>query len=317
MAHSQETLARRNVWVLVAAQAILGAQMPISFTLGGLSGQMLAGHPCFATLPISVIVLTTMFTAPAISSLMQRMGRKTGFFLGAFAGAMGGLLSAWGLIQGSFTLFLLGSMGTGVYMAAQGFYRFAATDLASPEFRPRAISWVMAGGLLSAIVGPQLVKLTDTALDPVPFAGAYIAIAVLNVVGAVLFLFLHTPPAQSKEEIAGGRSRGELLRDPRIFVAMICAMVSYSLMNLVMTSTPLAVVGCGFTTDNAADVVSAHVFAMFAPSFITGHLINRFGVERIVATGLVILAAAGGVALAGVNLTNFFGALVLLGIGWN
>ncbi|MEO1550205.1 MAG: MFS transporter [Pseudomonadota bacterium] len=313
----QDAKARRNVWVLVAAQAVLGAQMPISFTLGGLSGQMLAGHPCFATLPISIIVLTTMFAAPAISSLMQHFGRKAGFYLGAFAGAMGGLLSAWGLIQGSFALFLLGSVGTGIYMAAQGFYRFAATDLASPEFQPKAISWVMAGGLASAIIGPQLVKLTDTALDPIPFAGAYLAITGLNVVGAVLFAFLRTPPPQSREEIAGGRTRREMLRDPRIVVAMVCAMVSYALMNLVMTSTPLAVVGCGFTTDNAADVVSAHVFAMFAPSFVTGHLINRFGVERIIALGLVILAAAGGVALAGVDLFNFFGALILLGFGWN
>ncbi|MEL7181085.1 MAG: MFS transporter, partial [Pseudomonadota bacterium] len=171
----------------------------------------------------------------------------------------------------------------------------------------------------SAIVGPQLNKLVSDAFV-VPFLGTYLAIIVLNLVGMMLFLWLDLPKGSRSEPQAQpvkGRTRLELLRDPRILVAIICAMVSYSLMNLVMTSTPLAVVGCGFTTDDANDIVSAHVLAMFAPSFFTGHLIARFGVERILSLGLIILAIAGGIALSGVELTNFYLALILLGLGWN
>ncbi len=311
--------ARRNVTVLVLAQAILGAQMPMIFVIGGLAGGQLASNPCLATLPISFIVFGSMTTAPWLSPLMQRNGRRFGFFLGAFAGAMGALISAYGLYTSSFFTLLAGSYLTGIYMSAQGFYRFAATDTASEAFRPKAISYVMAGGLLSAIVGPQLNKLVQDAFV-VPFLGTYLAVAALNLVGMLLFLWLDLPKgtkSEPKTTTVKGRTRGELLRDPRIIVAIIVGMVSYALMNLVMTSTPLAVVGCGFTTNNANDIVSAHVLAMFAPSFFTGHLIARFGVERIMSAGLALLAAAGIVALSGVELTNFFAALILLGLGWN
>ena len=319
MTYTDDTRARRNVTVLVLAQAILGAQLPMIFVIGGLAGGQLASNICLATLPISFIVFGSMTTAPWLSPLMQRNGRKFGFFLGAFAGAVGALVSAYGLYTSSFMTLLAGSYLTGIYMSAQGFYRFSATDTASEEFRPKAISYVMAGGLLSAIVGPQLNKLVQDAFV-VPFMGTYLAIVVLNLVGMILFLWLDLPKgSKSEPEVIQkkGRTRIELLRDPRVVVAVIVAMVSYSLMNLVMTSTPLAVVGCGFTTNNANDIVSAHVLAMFAPSFFTGHLIARFGVEHIMAIGLAILAAAGMVALSGVALPNFFVALVLLGFGWN
>ena len=314
-----DTRARRNVTVLVLAQAILGAQMPMIFVVGGLAGVQLAANPCFATLPISMIIFGSMTTAPWISPLMQRHGRRFGFMIATVAAAFGAAISAYGLYVGSFFILLCGSYLTGIYMSAQGFYRFAATDVASDDFRPKAISYVMAGGLLSAIIGPQLNKLVQDAYV-VPFLGTYLAIVVLNLAGMFLFLWLDLPKgtrAEPQVQTAAGRSRMELLRDPRILVAMICAMVSYSLMNLVMTSTPLAVVGCGFTTNNANDIVSAHVLAMFAPSFVTGHLIARFGVEKIMAAGLAILGLAGGVGLAGVEIENFYAALVLLGIGWN
>ncbi len=320
MTYTDDTRAKRNVAVLVMAQAILGAQMPMIFVIGGLAGGMLASNVCLATLPISFIVFGSMTTAPWLSPLMQRNGRRFGFFLGAFAGAMGALIAAYGLYAESFAILLAGSYLTGIYMSAQGFYRFAATDTASDEFRPKAISYVMAGGLLSAIVGPQLNKLVQDAFV-VPFMGTYLAVAALNLVGMLLFLWLDLPKGSRSEpkveNAVIGRSRGELLRDPRIVVSIIVGMVSYALMNLVMTSTPLAVVGCGFTTNNANDIVSAHVLAMFAPSFFTGHLIARFGVERIMSAGLAFLAAAGIVALSGVELTNFFAALILLGLGWN
>jgi len=323
MSDTTDSRATRNVTVLVLAQAILGAQMPLIFTIGGLAGTSLATNLCFATLPISLIVLGSMTSATPLSWFMQRYGRRAGFAVGAVGGAMGGAVCAYGLFQASFPIFLLGSFFTGTYMSAQGFYRFAAADTASDDFRPKAISYVMAGGLASAIIGPQLVKLSNGMIDSPSalvssFAGAYLLVVVLNLVGGLLFLFLDIPkPPAPTGDTPRGRTRWELLTTPRIAVAVICATVSYALMNLVMTSTPLAVVGCGFEKSNAADVVTAHVLAMFAPSFFTGHLIARFGVERIVATGLVILAASGAVALSGVALEQFFVALILLGLGWN
>ncbi|MGH1354444.1 MAG: MFS transporter [Thalassovita sp.] len=309
--------AKRNVIILVLAQAVLGAQMPMIFTIGGLAGQALATNLCFATLPISLIVLGSMLAATPISWAMQRFGRRTGFFIGAISGALGGAVGAYGLYIASFPIFLLGSLITGVYMSAQGFYRFAAADTASDAFRPKAISYVMAGGLASAIIGPQLVKVTVDAMV-IPFVGTYLAVIGVNIIGSLLFFFLDIPtPEAPAADAPKGRSRWELITTPRILVAVICGMVSYALMNLVMTSTPLAVVGCGFETDTAANVVSAHVLAMFVPSFFTGHLIARFGVEKVIALGLVILAGAGAVALQGVDLENFFIALILLGVGWN
>lgn len=315
--HHDDTSARRNVIVLVMAQALLGAQMPMLFVVGGLAGLMIAPSPALATLPISLIVFGSMTTAPWISPLMQKYGRPVGFYIGAAGGGIGAAIAAYGLWIDSFGIFLLGSYFSGIYMSAQGFYRFAATDTASPAYKPKAISYVMAGGLLSALIGPQLVKASSEA-TVIPFLGTYAFIIAINLLGSVLFAFLQLPkPEPRTADSPRGRTRAELLRDPKIVVAMICGAVSYSLMNLMMTSTPLAVVGCGFTTGNAADVVSAHVIAMFAPSFFTGHLIARFGASKIVATGLLLLAAAGAVAMTGVELFQFFGALVLLGLGWN
>ncbi|TRW97779.1 MFS transporter [Paracoccus sp. M683] len=309
--------ARRNVAVLVAAQAVLGAQLPVNFIIGGLAGQMLAPNPCIATLPISMIILGSALAARPLSGFMQRHGRRAGFLLAVLAAALGATIQAAGLWVGSFWLFMSGALLTGVYMSAQGFFRFAATDTATPDFAPRAISWVMAGGLIAAITGPALVRWTND-ITAVPFLATYAAVIGLNLLGPILFAFLDIPrPTAPDAGAPQGRPLSEILRTPTIIVAMICAMVSYALMNLVMTSTPLAVVGCGFTPSNAADIVSAHVLAMYAPSFFTGPLINRFGPERIVGIGLAILAVAGGVALSGVELGHFFATLILLGLGWN
>ncbi|MBM3613713.1 MAG: MFS transporter, partial [Alphaproteobacteria bacterium] len=309
--------ARRNVAVLVVAQALLGAQMPMMFTIAGLAGQTLAANPCWATLPITAMVLGSMLAANPLSALMQRFGRRAGFVAGALGGMAGAITGAAGLALASFPLFVAGALLSGIYMSAQGFYRFAAADTASEAFRPKAISWVMAGGLLSAVVGPQLVKVTAEAMV-VPFLGTYLAVVALNLAGIGLFAALDIPrPARPTPGSDAGRSRLALLRTPEIAVAVICATVSYALMNLVMTSSPLAVVGCGFSTADAADVVTGHVLAMYAPSFVTGHIIARFGAPRVVGVGLAILAGAGAVALMGVEFEHFFVALVLLGIGWN
>jgi len=289
----------------------------------GILGEQYAGHllaedKALATLPISLIVMGAMVSAPVMAAIMARWGRRTGFLVAATAGAAGGAICAQAILWHSFPMFLAGAFVTGTYMAGHNFYRFAAADLASRDFRPKAISWVMVGGLLSAFRGPQLVVWFKDALEPVPFAGAYRAIIFLNLAGALPMLLLDIPtPPRGPRGHRAGRAWGEILGQPRVVVAMLCAMASYALMNLVMTSTPLAMVQCGFHTDDAAGVVRAHVLAMFAPSFFTGKLIARFRSPRIIAVGLCILMSGALVALSGIELINFTVALVLIGIGWN
>lgn len=307
----------RNVAVLVLAQALLGAQMSMIFIVGGLAGKMLAPHPGLATAPISLIVLGSALSAQPMARFMQARGRRAGFILATLAGALGAAGAAWGLYSGHFGIFLAGSALTGIYMAAQGFYRFAATDTAPEAFQPKAISYVMAGGLAAALIGPELVRQTAN-LTAVPFLATYAAVIGLNALGPLLFSFLDIPrPERPGPDHDHGRPMREILREPVIIVAMICAMVSYALMNLVMTATPLAVVGCGFEVGDAAGVVRAHVLAMFVPSFFTGWVIARLGTRLVVGIGLVILAGAGMVAMTGVALDQFYLALVLLGVGWN
>ena len=309
--------AKQNVFILVLAQSFLGAQMPIFFTLSGLAGLSLASNVCFATLPITMIILGNVVAATPLSTFMQKYGRRVGFITGTAFGTVGAITSAYAIYTQSFYLLLLGSFLTGIYAAGQAFYRFAAAD-ASPKFyQPKAISYVLAGGLVAAIIGPQLVIWTVDALV-IPFLGAYLTAIVINIVGSTMFLFLDMPPlSETSPDAPKGRSRMELLKTPVIAVSIICAMVSYALMTLVMTSTPLAVVGCGYETTDAASIVSAHVIAMYGPSFFTGHLIARFGAVKIISIGLVILASAGLFSMTGVQLEDFYISLILLGVGWN
>jgi MFS family permease len=313
-----DRLAKRNLVILIASQAVIGAQLPAIFNVAGLAGKMLSPNPCWATLAVSMMVIGSMLAANPLSAFMARYGRKAGFILAALVGALGAAVSAWGIAQGSFLWFVSGGLFSGAYMSAQGFYRFAAADTASPAFRPKAISWVTAGGLISAIFGPTLVKLTSDAMA-VPFLGTYTTVIGLNLLGILFFSLLKfpTPPVRVRGAAIIGRTRWELISTPKIAVAVVVATVSYALMNLVMTSAPLAVVGCGYHVSDSSNVITGHVLAMYAPSFFTGHIIARFGVERVMATGLVILAGAGAVAMSGVDLMNFYGALILLGIGWN
>ena len=310
--------AKRVVAILVWAQSTLGAQLPVHFVLGGLVGKTLASESLYWTLPISMTVLGSMLTAPFMSTLMDRWGRRQGFLVGSAAGACAGALAAYAIGIKDFQLFCAASMLFGVYQSAHGFYRFAAADLASPAFRPKAISWVMAGGLAAAVIGPQVVKEFEDWLAPIPFAGAYQALIFVNLIGVIPILFLDIPrrmrPAKGTRE---GRPWGEILRDRTVVVAMLCAMVSYALMNLVMTSTPLAMVDCGFGTGDAAEVVRIHILAMFAPSFFTGNLIARYGAQKIIAIGLIALALCAAVAVSGITFIHFGIALALLGIGWN
>lgn len=309
---------RRNLTILFFSQGILGAQMPVNFILGGLAGALLAGNPALATLPISIIVLVAMFVSPGASLFMGRYGRRAGFLLGSAAGAVGGTFAVLALFEGRFDWLLLGAAFTGVFQAFQVFFRFAAADAVSEEIKPKAISLVLGAGLINAILAGEVVRLLGDALDPVPYAGAYAGVIALNFIGACIVTFLRIPRPPRQAETGGvARPLGVIFRQPRVITAVLCAMVSYAVMNLVMTSTPLAIVGNGFTTNHAADIVRWHVVAMFAPSFVTGHIIARVGHLPVIGTGLLLLGVCSVIALAGMDLHHFYLALVALGVGWN
>ncbi|HMB72672.1 MAG TPA: MFS transporter [Gammaproteobacteria bacterium] len=309
---------KRNLAVLFAAHAVLGSQMPVNVVLGGLAGAELAANPALATLPLSVIVLFSMFAAPVASFIMGRFGRRAGFLIGALAGAMGGALSAQALFQDRFELLLAGSACTGVFQGFQAFVRFAASDAVPGPMKPKAISWVLAAGLVSALVGPEIVRWLADGYAPTPYAGAYVAVVAINVAGGAILVFLGIPrPPKQTVDAGSRRAVGELLRQPRLIAAVFCGMVAYASMSLVMTPTSLAMAEHGFDANHAADVVRWHVVAMFAPSFFTGSLIGRFGHAPVIATGLALLLCCSIVALAGVDLHHFYIALIVLGIGWN
>lgn len=309
----------RNVGALFSAQAVLSVQLILHITFGPLVGGMLAADPSWATTPIAAMVVASMLSSAPASMFMARYGRRPGFLIGAGFGAFGGVLGTYAIIAGSFPLFLAASACLGVYQAHQNLFRFAATDTASPAFKPTAMSWVLAGGLVSAFLGPVVGANFQDALAPVPLAGIYAAIVGVNLIGSLplLALDIPTPPQRAKGVARGGRSLREMLRDPVIRVAILCGMVSYALMSLVMTAASTAVVGCGYAVSTAGAVIGAHVFAMFAPSFFTGALIRRFGHSAIIALGLALLAACGVVAMGGIEIERFFIALILLGLGWN
>tara|TARA_B100000029_G_scaffold515338_1_gene621837 strand:- start:11831 stop:13003 length:1173 start_codon:yes stop_codon:yes gene_type:complete len=306
------------VAVLFFAQAVLGSQLQIMIVLGGLAGVMLASNPALATLPISLVMFTAVFGAPLASNFMGKCGRRLGFLVGASGGCIGGLLAAISLFISSFDLLLLGSVFTGIYYSFHGFYRFAAADTASDSFRPTAISWVLAGGLVGAMIGSEVVQNFSDFFSPVPFAGAYGVVVLLNIIGGIGVLFLKIPllPTNNKN-LPVGRPLKTIICQPETIVAMLCGMISYGVMALVMTSTSLAMVEHGFTSSRAADVVRWHALFMFGPSFFTGIIISRFGNLRIMALGLLMLGVSCFVAISGVELRQFYTALILLGFGWN
>ncbi|MEO1773756.1 MAG: MFS transporter [Pseudomonadota bacterium] len=313
--------ADRRLWrvivILAWAQSVLGAMMPVHFILGGLAGALIAPNPALATLPISIVVFFSMLSAPGLSLMMGRLGRRPGFLLAAAAGIGGLGLAGYAIEERSFTLFLIGSALIGVYMSGHNLYRFAAADIARPEVRPKAISYVMAGGLAAALIGPEVVQAFTDWREPVPYAGAYYAMMLVAALGAAPLFLLEIPRPRPAAESAPARPLRQVLGERRIQVAMVCAMLAYTLMNLVMTSTPLAMYACGFGTHEAAGVVQAHVLAMYAPSFFTGSLIARYGASRVIVAGIGFFALGGAFAVEGIELWNFYAALIALGFGWN
>ena len=314
-----DQLARRNAITLAAAQSVVGAANPVVISLGGLAGLwLLADNPALATLPVSSFgVGLALGTLPA-AWLMERVGRRIGFLCGTAIGFVGFLGAAGALVGGFFWMFCLALLIAGSSVAFVQQYRFAAADEASALFRPRAISWVLAGGLGAAIIGPQTAIATQDILAPVPFAGAFVAAALFMFPGALILSRLRftQPPARHAVK-QGGRPLGQIVRSRAFLVAVFCGVSSYALMSLVMTGTPLAMVHAGHSHEHAMLGIQWHVLAMYAPSFFTGSLIVRFGKKPIVGTGLFVLALCAVAGLTGIELWNFWSALILLGVGWN
>lgn len=318
MTTTSAALERRNLGLLVAVQSLGGASPPIIISLGGLVGQMLSSTPSAATLPVSLYQLGLALSTLPAAWLIHRAGRRTAYLLGAVMGMLSGLVAAWGISQSDFMLFCLGTTLAGFYGACVQSYRFAAIDaVGDPARHAGAISRVMVGGLIAAVIGPQVVIWTRDTLPMTPFAGSFYSQAALALLALPLLLLLRLPPAPPKAAAHGARDLSEIVRTPQFIVAATAGVVSYGLMAFLMTAAPMAMVGCGHSVGEAALGIQWHVLAMFGPSFFTGRLMDRFGKRRITALGLILIAASGALALMGLALTHFWGALVLLGLGWN
>lgn len=316
---TDQPLARHNILVLTTAQALGAASPPIIISLGGLVGQQLSSDPALITLPVSLFNLgLAMGTLPA-AYVMRRFGRRSGYLLGAGFGITAGLVAALGIFTASFVVFCIGTFTAGFYAAYVQSYRFAATDAAEGPLKAKAISWVMIGGLVAAIIGPQLVIWTRDAFPGTPYAGSFLSQAALALMAIPVLMLLRAPRAarQAQGTRDTGRPLIQILTMPRYMLAVAAGVVSYGLMVFVMTAAPIAMVGHGHSIDHAALGIQWHVLAMFAPSFVTGHLMARFGKERVTAVGLFLIGVSAAVALAGLELTHFWVSLILLGVGWN
>jgi MFS family permease len=309
--------ARRNVLVLALCQAMAMMGTNIQFLTASLVGDMLlASDKALATLPISLQMTGTMLATVPASLLMARIGRRLGFTLGTAIGAGGATLSTLAIFEGSFALFCTGTFLVGCYQGFALFYRFAAADTADAAFRPKAVSLVMAGGVISAVFGPEMAVWSRGLFEPVLFAGCYVIIVALCLATALLLQLVRIPRPVAVS-LTGGETLSRIARRPAFIAAAASGMIAYAVMNFVMTATPLAVIGCGFPFEDAAFVIQWHVLGMYAPSFFTGHLIARFGHTRMMLAGVALLGAALATDLAGISLAHFWLGLLLLGVGWN
>ena len=349
---SSEASQKATVHRLMVAQALGGSAPPIIISLGGIVGQSLAPSAALATLPVSLYNLGIALSTLPIAWLMMQFGRRNAYLLAALLGLLAALLAAWAIHAGSFVLFCTATALAGWYGASVQNYRFAAADAAHPAWRGTAISRVMLGGLAAAIIGPQVVIWTRDAWVTAPFSGSFVGMGVLAALAMIVLAGLRmgdskrpkqaakqqaplqpestpqnaahttdTDPAKilgaSSPAADAPRRLSEIAMQARFIIAVAAGVVSYGLMSFVMTAAPIAMVGCGHTVGHAALGIQWHVLGMFAPSFITGKLIERFGKITITATGLLLIALSGLMALSGLELLHFWGSLVLLGVGWN
>jgi predicted MFS family arabinose efflux permease len=309
-------LARRNAMVLAVAQALAGGNNTVIVSTASIIGAVLAPDKGLATLPVTAMVFGMWVGTLPLGALARKFGRRFALQCGSAFGVLSGLISYAAVVEGVFWLLLLGTFCGGLYAAAHQSYRFAAADTASDDYRPKVVSWVLAGGVFAAVLGPQLVIFTKDLLSPHLFAASYLGQSACALAAAAVLQFVRVPPlAAARHENA--RPLGEIVRNSRFIVAVACGMASYGMMNMVMTSAPLAMVGCGHSVTDATLGIQWHVLAMYAPSFITGSLIVRYGVERITGIGLALIAATAVVGIAGITVAHFWTGLVLLGLGWN
>jgi predicted MFS family arabinose efflux permease len=311
-----DALARRNAMVLAVGQALAGGNNTVIVSTASIVGAVLAPDKGLATLPITCMVIGMWLGSLPVGALARRYGRRFALQTGSVFGMASGLISYSAVIHGQFWLLLLGTFCGGLYAAAHNSYRFAAADTASEAYRPKVVSWVLAGGVFAAVIGPQLVIFTKDLLPPYTFAASYLGQSACAFIAALVLMFVKIPPLPPVHA-DHARPLIEIVRVPRFIVAVACGMASYTMMNMLMTSAPLAMVGCGHSVTDATLGIQWHVLAMYSPSFFTGTLIARFGVERIagIGLGLIVLAAIAGIT--GLTVAHFWTALVLLGFGWN
>jgi predicted MFS family arabinose efflux permease len=314
---ADDHLARRNARVLAIAQALAGGNSTVLVATAGIVGTMLAPDKSLATLAISIYVLGMWMGTLPLGALARRLGRRNALQIGTVCGVLTGLICCLAVLQGSFLLFNVGAVFSGLYASAHQSYRFAAADTASEAFRPKAISWVLFGGVVAALVGAQLVIATQDLWPPYLFAATYLAQSALALISAGVLMFVHIPKPPPRASAGEGRSLAEIVKQPRFVVAVACGVAAYSMMNLMMTSAPLAMVMCNHSVTDATLGLQWHVLGMYAPSFATGALISRFGLQRITGAGLALIIVAALIGIAGVSLWHFWIALSLLGVGWN
>ena len=313
---SNDTRVRSNVVRLAAAQALTGANSAVIFATGSIIGATLAPDISLATVPLSMYVVGLAAGTLPTGAISRAYGRRTAFIIGTACGVATGLLGAFAILHASFALFCCATFLGGLYGAVSQSYRFAAADGASAAYRPKAVSWVMAGGVFAGVLGPQLVQWTMDIWPPFLFAFSFVVQAVVALVAMAILAGVDAPkPAPA--DLHGGRPLLEIVRQPRFIAAAICGIVSYPMMNLVMTSAPLAMKICGLSVSDSNFGIQWHIVAMYGPSFFTGSLIARFGAPKIVATGLLLEAAAATIGLTGITALHFWATLIVLGVGWN
>jgi MFS family permease len=313
---ADDARARANVVRLAAAQALSGANSAVIFATGSIVGATLAPDISLATVPLSMFVVGLAAGTLPTGAISRAYGRRTAFMIGTGCGVLTGVLAACAILRGSFALFCCATFIGGLYGAVSQSYRFAAADGASAAYRPRAVSWVMAGGVFAGVLGPQLVQWTMDIWPPYLFAFSFAAQAVVALVAMAVLAGVDAPkPAPA--DLHGGRPLFMIARQPRFIAAALCGVISYPMMNLVMTSAPLAMKMCGLSVSDSNFGIQWHIVAMYGPSFVTGSLIARFGAPLIVALGLVLEGAAAGIGLSGITAMHFWATLFVLGVGWN
>jgi len=314
---TDDGLARRNALVLAVAQALAGGNNTVIVATTSIIASMLAPDATLATLPISVMVAGMWLGTLPVGALSKAFGRRFALQTGSVFGAASGLISCGAVLDGSFWLLLVGTFCGGLYAAAHQSYRFAAADTASAQFRPKAVAWVLAGGVFAAVIGPQLVIFTKDIWPAYLFAATFLAQSACAVLAAAVLHFVKIPRPHVSHSLVDGRPLSSIVAQPKFIVAVVCGLASYTIMNMMMTSAPLAMVMCNHSVSDAALGIQWHVIGMYAPSFITGSLIARFGVRQMIAVGLALIVFAASIELSGTALWNFWIGLTVLGVGWN